>query len=273
MSGRLLLFHYHLFLVSSLCSLALVLPDYSVSYIKATIGDTITQAKCKYPPEHHSPLSNSVESLGQAIAWAPGFYPKSPPQLNPVPSVHFTSLFWHLSLTSSGDVTAWFLSCGLFSRVFARQDDDPLNGKSVSPCAYYTPFFFQMHLCVRVYPLVLSHVAFGRGKPISNAPPFRRALTVPVQYSYSKLLVLNKILWNPSCSFLYFALFFSPSLLLLSLSVYSLETLRKFRQVFSFCISFSQCPVILSRDRLVLFFVNISRFRWNRLSDFLICWL
>uniref|UniRef100_A0A3Q2Q9Q3 Calcium channel, voltage-dependent, alpha 2/delta subunit 1a n=1 Tax=Fundulus heteroclitus TaxID=8078 RepID=A0A3Q2Q9Q3_FUNHE len=30
-------------------SLALVLPDYSVHYIRATIGDTITQAKCKLP--------------------------------------------------------------------------------------------------------------------------------------------------------------------------------------------------------------------------------
>lgn len=148
MSGRLLLFHYHLFLVSSLCSLALVLPDYSVSYIKATIGDTITQAKCKYPPEHHSPFSNSVESLGQAIAWAPGFYPKSPPQLNPVPSVHFTSLFWHLSLTSSGDVTAWFLSCGLSPRAFARRDDDPLKRqKRLTLCILHPVFLPDAPLC------------------------------------------------------------------------------------------------------------------------------
>lgn len=34
---------YHL----SSRSLALVLPEYSMHYIRATIGDTITQAKCK----------------------------------------------------------------------------------------------------------------------------------------------------------------------------------------------------------------------------------
>uniref|UniRef100_A0A8C2KN56 Calcium channel, voltage-dependent, alpha 2/delta subunit 1a n=1 Tax=Cyprinus carpio TaxID=7962 RepID=A0A8C2KN56_CYPCA len=47
MSGSLLLF----ILIYFLClpsSLALVLPDYSISYIKATILDTITQAKCNF---------------------------------------------------------------------------------------------------------------------------------------------------------------------------------------------------------------------------------
>lgn len=46
-----------MFILSS--SLALVLPEYSLHYIQATIGDTITQAKCEYPPIH--PLSNSEE--------------------------------------------------------------------------------------------------------------------------------------------------------------------------------------------------------------------
>ncbi|KAG1953282.1 voltage-dependent calcium channel subunit alpha-2/delta-1a isoform X1 [Pimephales promelas] len=42
-------------------SLALVLPDYSVSYIKATIGDTITQAKS------WSPSNNSEETVSESL--------------------------------------------------------------------------------------------------------------------------------------------------------------------------------------------------------------
>lgn len=37
-----------------LLSLALVLPQYSKHYIKANIGDTITQAKCKCRQKHQS---------------------------------------------------------------------------------------------------------------------------------------------------------------------------------------------------------------------------
>uniref|UniRef100_A0A673M8S3 Voltage-dependent calcium channel subunit alpha-2/delta-1-like n=1 Tax=Sinocyclocheilus rhinocerous TaxID=307959 RepID=A0A673M8S3_9TELE len=59
-------FHPHLFLVSSLCSLALVLPDYSVSYIKATIVDTITQAKCKY---HNSHSRTFIKEIGMTVSW------------------------------------------------------------------------------------------------------------------------------------------------------------------------------------------------------------
>uniref|UniRef100_A0A8C1XYS2 Calcium channel, voltage-dependent, alpha 2/delta subunit 1a n=1 Tax=Cyprinus carpio TaxID=7962 RepID=A0A8C1XYS2_CYPCA len=41
-------------------SLALVLPDYSISYIKATILDTITQAKCKYHNSHSRTFINET---------------------------------------------------------------------------------------------------------------------------------------------------------------------------------------------------------------------
>ncbi|XP_051747036.1 voltage-dependent calcium channel subunit alpha-2/delta-1a isoform X4 [Ctenopharyngodon idella] len=72
-------------------SLALVLPDYSVSYIKATIGDTITQAKY---------------------------------------------------------VTAWFLSCGLSPRAFARRDDDPLKRqKRLTLCILHPVFLPDAPLC------------------------------------------------------------------------------------------------------------------------------
>uniref|UniRef100_A0A8C1BBP4 Calcium channel, voltage-dependent, alpha 2/delta subunit 1a n=1 Tax=Cyprinus carpio carpio TaxID=630221 RepID=A0A8C1BBP4_CYPCA len=40
--------------------LALVLPDYSISYIKATILDTITQAKCKYHNSHSRTFINET---------------------------------------------------------------------------------------------------------------------------------------------------------------------------------------------------------------------
>lgn len=61
--------------VSSL-SLALVLPDYSMHYIKAKIGDTITQAKCKCHLNHFNllvfPLSFSFHLYVQwtnVAAW------------------------------------------------------------------------------------------------------------------------------------------------------------------------------------------------------------
>lgn len=41
-------------------SLALVLPEYSMHYIRATIGDTITQAKCKYCSQSALPFSFST---------------------------------------------------------------------------------------------------------------------------------------------------------------------------------------------------------------------
>uniref|UniRef100_A0A673M8R8 Voltage-dependent calcium channel subunit alpha-2/delta-1-like n=1 Tax=Sinocyclocheilus rhinocerous TaxID=307959 RepID=A0A673M8R8_9TELE len=47
-------------------SLALVLPDYSVSYIKATIVDTITQAKCKY---HNSHSRTFIKEIGMTVSW------------------------------------------------------------------------------------------------------------------------------------------------------------------------------------------------------------
>lgn len=51
-----------------LLSLALVLPQYSKHYIKAKIGDTITQAKCKCRQHHqslHLPVAKLI-SLGFA---------------------------------------------------------------------------------------------------------------------------------------------------------------------------------------------------------------
>uniref|UniRef100_A0A8C1BEG6 Calcium channel, voltage-dependent, alpha 2/delta subunit 1a n=1 Tax=Cyprinus carpio carpio TaxID=630221 RepID=A0A8C1BEG6_CYPCA len=47
-------------------SLALVLPDYSISYIKATILDTITQAKCKY---HNSHSRTFINETGMPVSW------------------------------------------------------------------------------------------------------------------------------------------------------------------------------------------------------------
>lgn len=48
--------------VSSL-SLALVLPEYSMHYLKANIGDTITQAKCKCHLNQFNGLLHSLYAL------------------------------------------------------------------------------------------------------------------------------------------------------------------------------------------------------------------
>lgn len=162
--------------MSSLCSLAIVLPDYSVSYIKATIGDTITQAKCKYPPEHHSPLSNSVEDANLSASemrsrsvnsW---FLSREPPTAQPCTLRPFHISFFD-TLTSSGDGTAWFLSCGLSS---PDRTTTPLTAKAPYPVHITLVFLTNAPLCACLPSRPLSCGFWGR-KANLKCPSFQES--------------------------------------------------------------------------------------------------
>lgn len=73
----------------SLSSLALVLPDYSHHYIKATIGDTITQAKCKLQQDARFLASIRLRGYFRVISC----------ESTPAPTPHAHTFIPHIPLT------------------------------------------------------------------------------------------------------------------------------------------------------------------------------